>query len=215
MTPKKAFFLILLILILDQCSKFYIKTHFELHEKIIVWQWFHIVFVENEGMAWGTKISDVFTSISDRTAKLSLTLFRVFAIFGIGYWLLLSIKKKQSKLLIIAISLIFSGALGNIIDSVFYGVVFEDSYNQVAQFLPLGGGYESIFHGKVVDMLHFPIWKGVLPEWIPWIGGNYFTFFQPVFNIADMAISTGIGMLIIFNTKTYYNLEEEDSAQNK
>jgi signal peptidase II len=203
MTLKKAIAIIIIILLIDQISKFYIKTHFALYDKIEVFNWFHIVFVENEGMAWGTKLSDLIPAISDRTAKLFLTLFRIVAVFGIGYWLYASVKKHSPKILIVAIALILAGALGNIIDSVFYGLIFNDSNSQVATFLPKDGGYDTWFHGKVVDMLHFPIWKGVLPDWIPMIGGKFFTFFEPVFNIADMAISTGIGMLIVFNKKAF------------
>ena len=203
MSLKKATLLIIVILLFDQISKLYIKTNFSLTERAIVFDWFQIVFVENDGMAWGTKLSDFVTFISDRTAKLCLTLFRIVAVVGIGYWLVTSVKKNASKTLTIAVSLIFAGALGNIIDSVFYGVLFDSSSNQVASFLPQDGGYDSLFHGKVVDMLHFPIWKGVLPNWIPFYGGKYFTFFEPVFNIADMAISTGIGILIFFNKKAF------------
>ncbi len=99
--------------------------------------------------------------------------------------------------------MIFAGAFGNIIDSVFYGVLFNDSYGQIASFLPVEGGYDNLLHGKVVDMLHFPLWKGYLPEWVPFYGGDYFTFFNPVFNFADMAISTGVGMLIVFNKRAF------------
>ncbi|HEX9826469.1 MAG TPA: lipoprotein signal peptidase, partial [Flavobacteriaceae bacterium] len=165
-------------------------------------------FVENEGMAWGTKISDFVPLISEKAAKLSLSLFRIFAVFGIGYWLVSSVKKKASKTLIVAIGLILAGALGNIIDSVFYGVLFSNSSGEVATFLPSEGGYGSLFHGRVVDMLHFPIWKGVLPNWIPFYGGRYFTFFEPVFNVADMAISIGIGVLIFFNKKAFPKEEQ-------
>ena len=154
-------------------------------------------------MAWGAKLSDFVSFISDRTAKVILTSFRLVAVVGIGYWLVSSIRDKGSRILTVAIALIFAGALGNIIDSVFYGVIFNDSYSQVASFLPSEGGYDTFLHGKVVDMLHFPIWKGYLPEWIPVYGGKYFTFFEPVFNIADMAISTGVGMLIVFNKKAF------------
>ncbi|WNH08460.1 lipoprotein signal peptidase [Thalassobellus suaedae] len=205
MSLKKSIFLIILILLIDQVSKIYIKTHFTLHESIDVFSWFKIYFIENDGMAWGTKISDFVSFISDRTAKVALTLFRVVAIFGIGYWLYDTTKKQGSKILIIAIALIFSGALGNIIDSVFYGVLFDDSYNQVATFLPEAGGYDSLLHGRVVDMLYFPLFEVDLPQWIPFYGGKRFNFFEPVFNIADMAISTGFIMLIVFNKKAFSN----------
>jgi signal peptidase II len=205
MSLKKASLIIIIILLLDQISKFYIKTHFALNDKTLVFNWFQIVFVENEGMAWGTKMSDFISFISDRTGKLILTLFRMVAVCFISYWLISSIKRKSATILIVAISLIFAGALGNIIDSVFYGILFNDSHSQVATFLPKDGGYDTFFHGKVVDMLHFPMWSGFLPDWMPFIGGDYFTFFEPVFNVADMAISTGIGMLIVFNKKAFGN----------
>ena len=203
MSLKKASILIIIILFIDQISKVYIKTHFELGEEIKVFNWFRILFVENDGMAWGAKLSDFTSVITDRTAKIILTTFRLVAIVGIGYWLISSIKNKSPKLLIIAVSLIFAGAFGNIIDSVFYGVIFDNSSGQIATAFPEGGGYDSLLHGKVVDMLHFPMWKGYLPDWIPFYGGNYFTFFNPVFNIADMAISSGVGMLLVFNKRAF------------
>jgi len=207
MTLKKSIFIIIIILLIDQISKIYIKTHFALQDNVEVFSWFKIYFIENDGMAWGTKISDFVSFINDRTAKVVLTLFRIIAIFGIGYWLFDATKKKSPKVLILAIALIFAGALGNIIDSVFYGVLFSDSLGQVAAFLPESGGYDSLLHGKVVDMLYFPLWKGYLPEWLPFVGGDYFTFFEPVFNIADMAISTGFIMLIVFNKKAFQKKE--------
>ena len=203
MSLKKASLIIFIILLVDQISKIYIKTHFELGEEIKVFNWFRILFIENDGMAWGAKLSDFTSVITDRTAKVILTSFRLVAVVGIGYWLINSVKNKGSRILIIAIALIFSGALGNIIDSVFYGVIFNDSYGQIATAFPEGEGYDSLLHGKVVDMLHFPMWKGYLSEWVPFYGGNYFTFFNPVFNIADMAISTGVGMLIVFNRRAF------------
>ena len=211
MSLRKATILIILILLVDQVSKFYIKTHFALNDKEPIFSWFQIAFVENEGMAWGKKLSDFITFISDRTAKVCLTIFRIIAVVGIGYWLQKSIKMKRSRTLIFAISLIFAGALGNIIDSVFYGVIFDSSVGQVATFLP-EKGYDTLFHGKVVDMLHFPMWSGVLPDWIPFVGGQYFTFFDPVFNIADMAISTGIGILIFFNKRAFGTDEKQPSS---
>ena len=154
-------------------------------------------------MAMGTKFNDFLPFIKEDSAKLFLTLFRLVAIVGLGYWLWDSIKKQGPKLLNLALALIFAGALGNIIDSVFYGILFGDSYAQVATFLPESGGYAEIFHGKVVDMLHFQIYNGILPDWLPFFGGTYFSFFDPVFNVADVAISTGIGILILFNKRAF------------
>ncbi|MDP5157482.1 MAG: lipoprotein signal peptidase [Flaviramulus sp.] len=203
MSLKKSIILIVFVLLIDQISKIYIKTHYALYENIEVFKWFKIYFIENDGMAWGTKLSDIVSFISDRTAKVTLTVFRVFAIFGIGYWLYDATKKHSSKILITAIALIFAGALGNIIDSVFYGVLFSDSANQVATFSPQNGGYDALLHGRVVDMLYFPLFQMDLPEWLPFFGGKRFNFFEPVFNIADMAISTGFLMLIVFNKKAF------------
>jgi signal peptidase II len=201
MSLKKSIVIIILVLLIDQISKIYVKTHFSLGDGVKVFQWFQILFVENEGMAWGAKIPGEY-------GKLFLTLFRLFAIAGIGYWLWDSIKKKTSRVLIVAIAFIFAGAFGNIIDSVVYGIIFNDSHHQVASFFPPEGGYGTLFHGKVVDMLYFPLWKGYLPEWLPIWGGKYFTFFDPVFNIADMAISTGVGLLIAFNKRAFPKKED-------
>ena len=202
MSLKKATLIIILILLIDQISKIYIKTHFALGEDVKVFDWFSIYFVENEGMAWGAKIPGQY-------GKLFLTLFRMVAIVGIGYWLWDSVRKNASRILIVSIALIFSGAMGNLIDSIFYGLIFDDSYRQVATMFPENGGYGTLFHGKVVDMLYFPLWKGYLPEWIPFKGGDYFTFFEPVFNIADTAISTGVGLLLVFNKKAFPKKKEE------
>lgn len=205
MSFKKSFFLIVLILLADQISKIYIKTHFELEDSVTVSGWFKILFVENEGMAWGARIPGAY-------GKLFLTIFRLVAIVAIGYWLRDLIKKHAPKIAVVAVSLIFAGAFGNIIDSVFYGVIFSDSYHQVATFLPAEGGYETLFHGKVVDMLYFPLFEGYLPEWIPFFGGRHFSFFDPVFNLADTAISVGVGLLLVFNKKAFP--KEEDNTNS-
>lgn len=198
MSLKKAIGIIVLVLLIDQISKIYIKTNFALGESVEVFSWFQILFVENKGMAWGVELPGSY-------GKLFLTLFRLLAITAIGYWLFDAVKKKSSKVLIVAIALIFAGAFGNIIDSVFYGIIFNESVykGEVATFLPEAGGYAPIFHGRVVDMLHFPLIDTTWPEWMPWIGGDRFTFFDPVFNIADSAITIGVALLIIFNKKAF------------
>lgn len=209
MSLKKASLIIFLVLIIDQIVKIYIKTNFVYGSTgmIDVTGWFKILLIENEGAAWGTRLSDILP-ISDRSGKLILTIFRLFAIGGIGYWLYTSVKKGSSKILIISIALIFAGALGNIIDSVFYGVIFsESSYNEVAT-LFAEKTYGSLFHGKVVDMLYFPMVDTTWPDWIPVVGGKTFRFFEPVFNIADTAISTGVGILLVFNKKAFPKKED-------
>jgi len=201
MNIKRSMLIIVFVLLVDQLSKIYIKTHFELGESTEVFSWFRILFIENEGAAWGAKLSDILP-ISDKIGKLVLTVFRLFAIVGIGYWLYDIIKKKTTATLITAVSLIFAGALGNILDSLFYGILFNDSYNQLATLFS-EEPYGSLFYGKVVDMLYFPLIDANWPEWVPWIGGDNFRFFEPVFNVADTAISTGVGILIVFNKKAF------------
>ncbi len=196
---KKALIIIFVVLLIDQISKIYIKTHFFLGEHINVMglDWFQIRFVQNNGMAWGTEFGG-------RTGKLLLTIFRLIAVTGIGYWLYVSIKAKKYKILIIAISLIFAGALGNIIDSIFYGLLFNDPYHDEVASLFAKDYYDTLFHGKVVDMFYFPfIENGTFPSWIPFIGGKTFTFFNAIFNVADSAISIGVFLLILFNKKAF------------
>ncbi|MEO9512332.1 MAG: lipoprotein signal peptidase [Flavobacteriaceae bacterium] len=209
MNLKKSLSIIILVLLIDQISKIYIKTNFLYEHSEEVFSWFKIFFIENSGAAWGTKLSD-FLPISESTGKLVLTIFRLFAIFGIGYWLWDIIKKQSPKTLILAVSLIFAGALGNIIDSVFYGMIFDDSFGKVATLFS-DDPYGKIFHGRVVDMLYFPIIDTTWPEWIPSLGGNRFRFFEPVFNIADTAISTGVGILIVFNKKAFPKSEKQQA----
>ena len=203
MSLKKSAIIIIIILLIDQISKTYIKIHFQLGDDVEVSSWFRILFIENDGMAWGTKLSDIISFIDDKSAKLILTLFRIIAVSGIGYWLFNVIKKQKTKTLIFAISLVFAGALGNIIDSVFYGILFGDSYAQVATFLPESGGYAEIFHGKVVDMYLQKTATNLVKYRCILENVTYFSFFDPVFNVADVAISTGIGILILFNKRAF------------
>ena len=197
MSLRNAYLLIFLILIVDQLSKIYIKTNFVLGEEVSIFSWFKILFIENEGMAWGTEIPGAY-------GKLFLTIFRLLAVTAIGYWLWDSVQKSCSNYLIVSIALILAGAFGNIIDSVFYGIVFDDSHNQLATLFS-DKPYGKVFHGKVVDMLYFPFIQDYpMPEWVPFIGGKPFTFFNAIFNVADMAISTGVGILIAFNKKAFH-----------
>ncbi|MEL0183908.1 MAG: lipoprotein signal peptidase [Flavobacteriaceae bacterium] len=206
MTLNKSLLIVFIILVVDQVSKVYIKLNFPLtlYGELPLFDlgWFKLLFIENKGMAWGATINDFLPFISERDGKLFLTLFRMVAVTFIFYWLYNSVKQHSSKLLTISLSLILAGAIGNIIDSVFYGYFFTNSYYNVAQFNP-GNGYESFFHGHVVDMLQFPMFTWVWPDWIPYFGGNEFTFFEPVFNIADTSISIGVGIMLFFNKKIY------------
>ncbi|WP_165023370.1 lipoprotein signal peptidase [Dysgonomonas sp. ZJ279] len=188
-----AILVIALVIIIDQASKIWVKTNMSLYESIEIASWFKIYFVENNGMAFGMEV----------IGKLFLSLFRIVAIGFIGYYLYTLVKKQYSKGYIACIALILAGAFGNIIDSVFYGEIFSASYQgHVASFVSLGDGYSSWLHGKVVDMLYFPLIEGTFPSWLPMWGGENFIFFSPIFNIADSAITVGIFILLLFYRKT-------------
>ena len=188
---KKIFFTAFILIILDQILKIWIKTHFFLGEEYQVFNWFIIHFTENNGMAFGMEFGGY-------TGKKILTLFRIIVVgLGIKYVFDL-VKKRLSNGALIALGLIIGGAIGNIIDSSFYGIIFNESYNDVASFMPESGGYSSFLHGKVVDMFYFPLINSHFPSWLPIWGGEHFIFFRPVFNIADAGISVGIFMILLF-----------------
>ncbi|MFM8917439.1 MAG: lipoprotein signal peptidase [Bacteroidota bacterium] len=191
---RRPLIIILLVLLIDQALKFWIKTNMYLGQEYhIAGDWFIIHFTENNGMAFGLEFAGEY-------GKLFLSLFRIVAVFGIGWYLNRLVFEKAHPLLITSMSLILAGAIGNIIDSAFYGIIFSASDFRLAEFLPAEGGYSSLLHGKVVDMFYFPIFKGFLPDWVPFWGGDYFIFFRPVFNIADASISTGVGLILVFQS---------------
>jgi signal peptidase II len=184
--------IVIAILIVDQMIKIWVKTHMTLHEQIEIFSWFKIVFIENNGMAYGMEIG----------SKVVLSLFRIVAITILGYYISQQVKKKVRWGYIVCLSMIMAGAAGNIFDSMFYGLVFNASsefYN--SYFVPFGTGYAPFLMGKVVDMFYFPLIVTTWPDWLPMVGGNQFVFFSPVFNFADSAISVGVILLILFYRK--------------
>ena len=201
---KKSILLIFFVLLVDQVSKVYIKLNFAIGEHIDVFSWFKIYFIENNGMAFGMEF----------IGKMFLSIFRIVAIGFIGYYLYKLINGRYKTGYVICISLILAGAFGNIIDSVFYGEIFSASYSgHVASFVSLGDGYSSWLHGKVVDMLYFPLIESTFPSWVPVWGGQPFVFFSAIFNIADSAITVGIFILLLFYRKTLaLSLEKNGKA---
>ena len=192
MNLKHASILIIVLVIIDQALKIWIKTHFQLHESIEITPWFYLYFTENPGMAFGIEV----------IGKLFLTLFRIVAVGFIGYYLYKLVKANYKFGFIACVSMVLAGAMGNIIDSIFYGVIFNHSYGQVATFMPAEGGYASWLHGKVVDMFYFPLIETTFPDWLPIWGGQEFIFFRPIFNLADSAICVGVFSLLLFYRHT-------------
>ena len=209
----KSLIIIIFILFVDQALKIYIKTSMSLGDEIVVFKdWFILHFVENNGMAFGFEFAGEY-------GKMFLSVFRIIAVIAIGWYLFKLAKKEEIPFgFIVSISLIFAGAIGNIIDSLFYGLIFNHSYGQVSSLFPEGGGYAGFLHGKVVDMFYFPLINGQYPNWIPVVGGNELIFFRPVFNVADSSITIGIFSILIFYRKYFNKIEEkateEESEKN-
>ena len=177
------------VLVIDQILKIWVKTHMTLHEQIEILSWFKIVFIENNGMAYGMEIG----------SKLVLSIFRVIAIGVLTYYMIQQVKKKARWGYIACLAMVTSGAAGNIIDSMLYGLIFNgSSEHYVSYFVPFGTGYAPFLMGKVVDMFYFPLIVTTWPEWVPMVGGNEFVFFSPIFNFADSAISVGVVLLLLF-----------------
>ena len=190
--------LILGIIGVDQCVKIWVKTHMALHDVIDITGWFKIAFVENNGMAFGMELVD----------KIFLTSFRIVAVVWIVWYMARVIRRGTGWAYVVCLSMILAGAAGNIIDCMFYGMIFNNPPSPlVAEFVPWGSGYESLFYGRVVDMLYFPLVEWRWPDWMPVCGGNNFIFFSPIFNIADASITCGVLALILFCRKYYMRSE--------
>lgn len=204
---KKAFGVIFLVLLIDQAIKFYIKTHFYYEEmRPIAGRWFYLHFVENNGMAFGYEMNLPY-------GKLLLSVFRLIAISVLA-WYIIKISRQETTPtgLIVSLALIFAGAVGNIIDSAFYGMIFSASDYEPATFLPSEGGYSTFLHGRVVDMFYFPLIEGHFPNWFPIWGSEQFIFFRPIFNFADASITVGVAIILLFQKNFYPKpIEEKDS----
>lgn len=218
MKLRNSIFLITAILIADQAMKIWIKTSYPIGNVSEIFPWFHLHFIENSGMAWGLQIGN-------ESGKLALTLFRLLAVM-FGTWYLIKIcREKYHKYFIVCVSLIYAGALGNLIDSMFYGVIFDKglhfytaandyfSYSGIAAFS--SNGYASLFQGSVVDMLYFPIFNVTLPTWFPIWAGEGFEFFSPIFNIADTSVSVGFITLLLFQNRIFKKKETEVNIEDK
>lgn len=189
------------MLFIDQIVKFWVKLSMRLGEEIpVLGKWFYIHFTENYGMAFGMQFGGEW-------GKIALTVLRIIACCGIGWYIYYLSKKQAHSGLIISIAFILAGAMGNIIDSLFYGVMFSDSMFQVASFMPAEGGYAAFWHGRVVDMFYFPIIEGHFPQWFPLWKGEEFLFFRPVFNVADTSITVGVGLILLFQKKFFKSLQ--------
>ena len=198
--------LVLAILVIDQAIKIWVKTHMTLHEQIEIFSWFKIVFIENNGMAYGMEIG----------SKLVLSIFRIVAVGALGWYIAKEVKKQARWGYIICLSMVMAGAAGNIFDSMFYGLVFNASSEfYVSYLVPFGTGYAPFLMGKVVDMFYFPLIVTTWPEWVPVVGGSPYVFFSPIFNFADSSISVGVVLLLLFYRKEISEISIGKAKQEK
>jgi signal peptidase II len=196
--------IVLAVLLIDQVIKIWVKTHMTLHEQIEIFSWFKIVFIENNGMAYGMEIG----------SKLVLSLFRIVAVGVLGYYIAQQVRKQARWGYIICISMVMAGAAGNIFDSMFYGLIFNASSEFYTSYLvPFGSGYAPFLMGKVVDMFYFPLIVTTWPDWVPVVGGDPYVFFSPIFNFADSAISVGVVLLLLFYRKEIGELSLKKKAE--
>ena len=201
---KKSAFFICFILVLDQTLKIWVKTHMIIGQEITLFgEWGKLLFIENNGMAFGWEMGGSF-------GKLILSLFRIAAIGGIGWFLVHIIKNNHNKGFVLAVSAIFAGAIGNIIDSAFYGMIFSESFVSPSVLFPPGGGYSSFLHGRVVDMFYFPIINTTWPDWSPIKPGESLIFFRPVFNVADAAITCGVISILLFQKRMLKDFDQKN-----
>ena len=203
---RLATLIVIAILLIDQAIKIWVKTSLMLHESIHVTDWFYITFIENMGMAFGMQLG----------SKIVLSLFRVFAISALTYYIWLEVRRKSRTGYIVCLAMVLAGALGNLIDCLFYGMVFcESSPFYVSYFVPFGTGYAPLLMGKVVDMFYFPLIETEWPLWMPFVGGEHFVFFSPVFNFADASISVSVVLLLLFYRKEISRISLSSAAEHK
>lgn len=203
---RLATLIVIAILLIDQAIKIWVKTSMTLHESIHVTDWFYITFIENMGMAFGMQLG----------SKIVLSLFRVFAISALTYYIWLEVRRKSRTGYIVCLAMVLAGAIGNLIDCLFYGMIFcESSPFYVSYFVPFGTGYAPLLMGKVVDMFYFPLIETEWPLWMPFVGGEHFVFFSPVFNFADASISVSVVLLLLFYRKEISRISLSNVTERK
>lgn len=201
---RLAALIVVAILLIDQAIKIWVKTSMSLHESIHVFDWFYITFIENNGMAFGMELG----------SKIVLSLFRIAAIIALTYYIWLEVKRKARTGYIVCLAMVLAGAAGNLIDCLFYGLIFnESSPYYVSFFVPFGTGYAPLLLGKVVDMFYFPLIETEWPLWMPFVGGEHFVFFSPVFNFADASISVSVVLILLFFREDISKMAKEEAHE--